>query len=219
MTRHEGWVAITQRRVRFEQRREEGDYLDARWMPLLTDHRTVLVPNNLGAARRLLTDLPLAAIVLSGGNDLPGAPGAADRAPARDEVEHWLLDRAEHHRTTVVGICRGAQALAVRAGARLADDALRHAGTRHEVQAVAPTPWDWSKTFTVASHHRHVLPAAGLPSALRVLAVADGGDTVEAFAYGRLPWWGLMWHPERESPPRPAARALTHLLDHSTRSA
>ncbi|MEV7869203.1 gamma-glutamyl-gamma-aminobutyrate hydrolase family protein [Streptomyces sp. NPDC088124] len=212
------WVAVTQRRVHFEQRDETGDYLDARWMPLLAAHRVVPVPNDLGAARRLLAGVPLAAIVLSGGNDLPGAPGAADCAPARDEVEDWLLDRAEQRRTTVVGICRGAQALAVRAGARLADGAPQHAGTRHEVRSVASTPWGWPATFAVASHHRHVLPAVGLPPALRVLAVADGGGTVEALGFRRLPWWGLMWHPERESPPGPAARALAHLLGHTIRS-
>lgn len=212
------WVALTQRRVHFEQRGEEGDYLDTRWMPLLAGHRPVLLPNDLDSVRRLLAGLPLAAVVLSGGNDAPGAPGAADLAPARDEVERWLLDHAEHHRTTVIGICRGAQVLAVRAGARLLDGASRHAGTRHEVRAAASTPWSWPAAFTVTSHHRHVLPSAGLPSALRVLAVADGGDTVEAFAYGHLPWWGLMWHPERESPPGPAADALAHLLAHTTRS-
>ncbi|MEU6245692.1 gamma-glutamyl-gamma-aminobutyrate hydrolase family protein [Streptomyces sp. NPDC047024] len=217
MTRQEGWVAVTQRRVRFPTRGEEGDYLDARWMPLLASHRVVLVPGDLGAARRLLDGLELAAILLSGGNDVPGAPGAVDLAPQRDAVEHWLLDRAERSgTTTVVGVCRGAQVLAARAGARLAEDAPRHAGTRHEVRAVVPASWGWPETFTVASHHRHVLPAAGLPAGLRVLAVADGGATVEAFTYERLPWWGLMWHPERESPPRHATRALAQLLDATT---
>ncbi|MGV9816366.1 gamma-glutamyl-gamma-aminobutyrate hydrolase family protein [Streptomyces cellulosae] len=215
MTRQEGWVAVTQRRVRFPARGEEGDYLDARWMPLLAGHRVVLVPGDLGAARRLLDGLELAAIVLSGGNDVSGAPGAADRAPERDAVEHWLLDRAEQNGTTVIGVCRGAQVLAARAGARLAENAAGHAGTCHEVRAAAPAGWGWPETFTVASHHRHTLPAAGLPHGLRVLAVADGGTTIEAFAFERLPWWGLMWHPERESPSGPATRALAHLLDAS----
>ncbi|MEV4195598.1 hypothetical protein, partial [Streptomyces toxytricini] len=26
-------------------------------------------------------------------------------------------------------------------------------------------------------------------------------DTVEAFAHRDLPWWGLMWHPERDRRP------------------
>ncbi|MGW1071555.1 gamma-glutamyl-gamma-aminobutyrate hydrolase family protein [Streptomyces sp. NPDC002537] len=214
MTAHSGvgWVAVTQRRVRFDHRGEEGDYLDGRWMSLLSDHRLMLVPNHLAVARRTLVGLSLAAIVLSGGNDLLAAPSCTDRAPERDAVEDWLLQHAERCVVPVVGICRGAQALAVRAGARLADGADEHAGTRHAVRAVTATPWGWPKEFTVASHHRYVLPADRFPADLRVLALADGDDTVEAFAHRRLPWWGLMWHPEREQHPGPATRALHHLL-------
>ncbi|MCX4581283.1 gamma-glutamyl-gamma-aminobutyrate hydrolase family protein [Streptomyces sp. NBC_01571] len=218
MTRPGGWIAVTQRRVRFAERGEEGDYLDARWMPLLAGHRVALVPNDVGAARALLAGLPLTAIVLSGGNDLPSAPGATDHAPTRDAVEDWLLHHAEQHGTTVIGICRGAQAIAMRAGARLTDDAPRHAGTRHQVTAVRATAWSWPAAFTVTSHHRHVLPTGSWPAVLPVIAVADGGDTVEAFTHACLPWWGLMWHPEREQPPGPATRALSHLLTHAPQS-
>ncbi|MFF3378148.1 gamma-glutamyl-gamma-aminobutyrate hydrolase family protein [Streptomyces sp. NPDC002680] len=200
--------------MRFEHRDEAGDYLDTRWMAHLTGHRLLLIPNHLATVRRTLAGLPLAAILLTGGNDLSGAPGGTDLAPERDETEGWLLDHAQRHQVPVIGVCRGAQALAVRAGARVADGRLRHAGTRHRVHTVAQTPWEWPDTFTVSSHHRYILPAAGLPDELRVLALADGDSTVEAFVHRRLPWWGLMWHPEREDPPGPAARALHHLLHH-----
>jgi hypothetical protein len=36
--------------------------------------------------------------------------------------------------------------------------------------------------------------------------------TIEAFQVGRLPWWGLMWHPEREDPPGQAGTVLEWLL-------
>lgn len=206
------WVAITQRRVRFEAHGEIGDYCDARWIPLLSGHQLLLVPNDLATACRALTGLPLDAVVLSGGNDLPDAPNGTDYAPERDVVEDWLLDHAEQHHTTVIGICRGAQALAVRAGAQLTDGATLHAGTHHRVRAVAATPWRWPETFTVASHHRSVLPTAHLPAGLDMLALADDDSTVEAFTHRHLPWWGLMWHPEREQPPGPAACALRYLL-------
>jgi putative glutamine amidotransferase len=222
-----GWIAVTQRRIRFPGRGEEGDYLDRRWAPLLAGHRILVVPNDLVAACRALAGLALTGIVLTGGNDLPSAPASPvnDPAPERDTVEGWLLKRAERHRTPVVGICRGAQALAAHAGARLVDGATQHAGTRHQVLTAAPAPWGWPTVFTVDSHHRHVLPVAQFPAVLKVLAWADdgcgssgaaGGDepvgTVEAFAHWDLPWWGLMWHPEREEPPGAATRALRHLL-------
>ncbi|GAA1108119.1 glutamine amidotransferase-related protein [Nocardiopsis metallicus] len=206
-----GWVAVTQRRVHFDHRGEEGDYLDARWMAHLTDSRLLLVPNNLPAARHMLANVPLTAIILSGGNDLPGASHRTDLAPERDAVEDWLLGMAEQQLVPVIGICHGAQVIAVRHGACLAEGSSQHAGTRHLVRTVAQTPWGWPPTFTVTSHHRDVLSAQSFPDDLQVLALAED-STVEAYAHRHLPWWGLMWHPEREQPPATGAHALHHLL-------
>ncbi|MBT2417996.1 gamma-glutamyl-gamma-aminobutyrate hydrolase family protein [Streptomyces sp. ISL-22] len=214
MTRGE-WVAISQRQVTFPHRSETGDYLDREWYGLeaFRGRRLLAVPNSLDAARRTLSGLHLAAVVLTGGNDVPSAPEPQDLAPGRDAVESWLLDRAEAQGTPVIGVCRGAQLIASRCGARLVDGGHAHAGTRHLVRAVGVAPWRWPETFTVASHHRWALPAVGLPERLRPLALAPD-DTVEAFAHRDRPWWGLMWHPEREFPAGPAADALTHLLNH-----
>ncbi|MFD8636316.1 gamma-glutamyl-gamma-aminobutyrate hydrolase family protein [Streptomyces sp. NPDC059533] len=212
-----GWIAITQRHVRYPHRSEEGDYLDRQWYALeaVSNQRLLPVPNNLPTAQRTLRDLPLAAVILTGGNDLPSVPDPNDVAPERDRVETWLLEQAEELRTPVIGICRGAQSIAHRFGARLVDGQHGHAGTRHHVRSTGDAPWQWPEQFTVASHHRWAIPADGLPEQLRPLALAED-DTVEAFAHRDLPWWGLMWHPEREIPAGPAADALTFILNHST---
>jgi N5-(cytidine 5'-diphosphoramidyl)-L-glutamine hydrolase len=95
---------------------------------------------------------------------------------------------------------------------RLASAAQGHAGTRHDVRSVAePPPWEWPRTFTVHSHHQYAISPAGFPPDLTPLAVAADG-TIEAFAHRRLPWRGLMWHPERETPPGPGTQALQHML-------
>lgn len=214
-----GWVAITQRGERIERRAETGDFLDRRFytLPTLAGYRVLPVPGDLAAARRLLEGITLHAVVFSGGNDLPQAPAAYDVDPERDGVESWLLQRAAAEATVVIGICRGAQMIAAACGARLGSDPAGHAGTRHTVHAAAAqTAPAWPRDFQVSSHHRHVLPRDGFPQDLQVLAVA-ADDTVEAFAHRELPWWGLMWHPEREEHPGPGQALLDYAIGRAGR--
>lgn len=137
-----GWIAITQRHVSYPHRSEEGDYLDRQWYALeaVSNRRLLAVPNNLPIAQRTLRGLPLAAVILTGGNDLPSVPDPNDVAPERDRVETWLLEQAEELRTPVIGICRGAQSIAHRFGARLVDGQHGHSGTRHHVRSTGDAP-------------------------------------------------------------------------------
>ena len=209
-----GWLAITQRSEHIARRAETGDFLDRRFftLPALAGHRLLPVPGDLKTARRLLEGITLDAVLLSGGNDLPQAPGADHVDPQRDQVESWLLERAAAEATVVIGICRGAQMIAAAHGARLGSNPAGHAGTRHTVRATAAQSVPaWPRTFPVASHHRHVVTCDGFPQDLEILAVAED-DTVEAFAHRDLPWWGLMWHPEREGQPGPGQILLDHAI-------
>ena len=206
------WIALTQRQVSFPRRGEQGDYLDRRWYRLLRGYRLLAVPNDLAAARAAITGLDLALIVLTGGNTLPGLPGATDTAPARDQAEDWLLGHAASNGIPVAGVCHGAQLLAVRHGAQLTRACHGHAGTRHGIRAATgPPPWGWPRVFTVDSHHQYAISPAGFPADLTPLGVAPDG-TIEAFAHRALPWRGLMWHPEREDPPGPGTQALHSML-------
>ncbi|MGH3798522.1 MAG: gamma-glutamyl-gamma-aminobutyrate hydrolase family protein [Pseudonocardiaceae bacterium] len=207
-------AAVSQRGLLRSAVAERGDWLDERWYLLLQACGVVALPlpNHLDTAIALWGAAQPRALVLTGGNDLAYLPDAQDVWLQRDTVEQWALSTAERGGTLVIGICRGAQLLAHRAGAALARDTI-HAGTRHAVHAAADAGFGWPGRFTVASHHTWTIPAATLPTELEVLAVADDG-TVEAFRHRRRPHVGLMWHPERElDPTGPGRVALTALLE------
>jgi putative glutamine amidotransferase len=210
----ESVAAVSQRGLRRAPVDEPGDWLDDRWYPLLRQCGMVALPlpNHLDTARALWRATQPAALVLSGGNDLSHLPDARDVWLPRDAVENWALDTAEHSGIPVVGICRGAQLLAHRAGAPLVRDSL-HAGTRHSVLATSTAGFGWPDQFTVASHHNWTIPAGTLPALFDVLAIATDG-TAEAFQHRQQPHFGLMWHPERESDPAgPGRVALAAILE------
>lgn len=132
-----------------------------------------------------LSELSLDAIMLSGGDDV-------GESPARDRTERAALALAEREGLPVLGICRGMQVMNVLAGGTLAQ-VEGHVATRHEVQGPQIAPRE------VNSFHRLGILPEGLAANLEATAWAPDG-TVEAVQHQRLPWTGIMWHPERESP-------------------
>lgn len=123
-------------------------------------------------------------LILSGGDDL----GAA---ALRDATERGLLDWAEAGEIPVLGICRGMQLLADRAGTSL-HEIDGHVAMRHPLQG--------ERSDVVNSFHRLGLEAC--PAGYGVTARTDDGS-IEAIYHSRLPWAGWMWHPEREASPSP----------------
>jgi N5-(cytidine 5'-diphosphoramidyl)-L-glutamine hydrolase len=202
------FVAVTQRAVRVPERAELGDYLDGRWAATLAAQGlTVLpLPNHLPAMTDILIEVPVRLLVLSGGNDLAGLPGARDAHPHRDAAECAAIGVASRNGIPVLGVCRGAQLLLARLGVQPARQA-GHGGTVHDVRTTSIPPWDWPARFQVTSHHDWVLRREMLPRSIEVIAEADDG-TVEAFCHLAEEQWGIMWHPEREDPDGPALRAL-----------
>lgn len=140
-------------------------------------------------------------LLLTGGDDLGATPD-------RDATEAALLRWAEQEGLPVLGVCRGAQLLACRAGAELVRLApQRHVATRHAVVwQAAGAEADLLPSGgrgEVNSYHAWGLEAARLPACLTPLAICPEDGSVEAFRHARLPWRGILWHPERE--PAPAA--------------
>ncbi|MHA3790515.1 gamma-glutamyl-gamma-aminobutyrate hydrolase family protein [Sphingomonas sp. YL-JM2C] len=167
---------------------ERRDALDQAWMRFLAAAglRGVPIPNHVGTALALFNALPIAGLVLTGGNDLTAYGGDA---PERDATESALLGVARARRLPVIGVCRGMQMLQHACGARLEavqghvvdQQPLRTAtgqrivnsyhrmGSRENARGL--TPWAWS---------------------------ADG--IIKAIRHETEQIVGIMWHPERLAP-------------------
>ncbi|MDX1458855.1 MAG: gamma-glutamyl-gamma-aminobutyrate hydrolase family protein [Marinobacter sp.] len=192
-------IGITQRVEVIAAYGERRDCLDQQWFRLLEAMglTAVPVPNSLTDPDSWLAAMALDGFVLSGGNDLAQLPDAANAAPERDATERRILDYAADKSLPVLGVCRGLQMINVHLGGQLAP-VRGHAAVRHDLQ-----PGDTSSRFAgiqrVNSFHNWGVPREGLAQSLTPALLSEEGD-VEAFEHDRLPWLGMMWHPERETP-------------------
>lgn len=205
-------IGLTQRVEDLPARGERRDALDQRWLPLLARGGWigVPIPNSLDDPARFVDDLELALVVLTGGNDLTTLPDPATGAPERDATEHALLDHLTATGRPVLGVCRGLQLMAARAGATLRR-ADGHVGAPHALEHTTPSRWPL-RAGPVNSFHDWVVGAEGLGGGFEVLAVAPD-QTVEAIAHTRLAQVGVMWHPERPLPDQQDLDLIAALLE------
>ena len=173
--------AITQRVDQVPGRGEVRDSLDQRladWV-LRQGLLPFPVPNRIPTKptlRAWLRRLQPACLVLSGGNDW-------GECPERDRTEFRLLEWARSRRIRVLGICRGMQVMARFAGSTL-KRIEKHCGTVHRLR----------EGGVVNSYHRWALKSC--PPAYQVIHQTKDG-CLEQIQHNKLPWTGIMWHPER----------------------
>lgn len=175
-------IILVSQRVDVAATGERRDALDQNWSSLVTALGAALVPvpNHPRTAQALLSALPVAGIILSGGNDL-------GTAPERDATEAILADWAMARSVPLLGVCRGMQFLVTHLGGGIVP-APGHVAVRHDVSGA------WGRQ-QVNSYHNFGVDA--LPPGLEAVAHADDG-TIEAFRHAGAPVAGVMWHPERE---------------------
>lgn len=198
-------VGLTQRVSTVEDYEERRDCLDQRWAPLLESAGFVSVPlsNRIDDAGTIVSALGLEAVVLTGGNDLGGLPGATDVAPERDTFERSLLGVALDRELPVLGVCRGAQLLNRHLGGEVRP-VDGHVASPHPI-AVDAAALDADPLAVIDdpmrtnSYHGYGIDSDGLAEGLATVGTAPDG-TVEWFEHERLPVTGVMWHPERDSP-------------------
>jgi len=189
-------VGITQRQVSVEGRDERRDALDVRLSALLWSEGLCPVPlaNAIDDVAGYIDALSLDALVLSGGDDL-------GVTPERDAFESGCLAVARALAMPVLGICRGLQVINVTCGGTLTSVA-GHVAVRHQVTGAFV-----GGSREVNSFHAHGVTSEGLAPELEALAHAPDGS-VEALRHRELPWWAIMWHPERDEPTDSSDRAM-----------
>ena len=184
---------MSQRVDVFTDRKERRDALDQNIIHFLlaSGFMAVPVPNILmksstgDVSRRYLdafmNKIMPHALFLTGGNDI-------SESPERDETEFWMLGYAEQKKLPTLGICRGMQIMALRAGASL-EPIVGHRRTRHKISGEI--------CGNVNSFHN--ISVSVCPKNFVVISRSDD-KSIEAIRHRNLPWEGWMWHPEREAP-------------------
>ncbi|MDW7650750.1 MAG: gamma-glutamyl-gamma-aminobutyrate hydrolase family protein [Bacillota bacterium] len=154
------------------------------------------------------------ALLLSGGGD-PDArlfgeepsPRQGEVQPARDSMELYLARQALARGIPLLGICRGAQIMAVAAGGTLHQDLVGIAAVQHDQKAPRTYPIH-QVTIRVDSRLHNIVGAAKIrvnsmhhqavkhPGNLQVCGFAADG-VIEAVELTGHPFaLGVQWHPE-----------------------
>jgi len=185
-------IAVSQRLDPVPGRDERREGLDIKLGELLWSLGFLPIPlvNGIDDPVSYVNELRPDGILLSGGNDIGGAP-------ERDALEYAVLDYAETSRCPVLGICRGMQMINHRQGGKL-HSVNGHIGVTHRVEGpLIPNG------RAVNSYHGYAIAKEDLGSNLEPLAFNSDDGTVEALGHNNLPWLAFMWHPERDRPWNP----------------
>jgi gamma-glutamyl-gamma-aminobutyrate hydrolase PuuD len=164
---------------------ERRDALDQRWLRLLNTcgYLPIMVPNNMNVAQEMLIQLPVAGVLLTGGNDLCQYGGDASE---RDLVEEALLLHCINQGLPLLGVCRGMQLLQSHFGGHL-KPIIGHVQSEQEIMFR-------NKPLIVNSYHRFGSTEVGEDFIVEGFA-ADG--VIKAVKHKKLSLYGIMWHPER----------------------
>lgn len=178
-------VAVTARVVVDPVHHTRSDAVDQRWWDFLAACGLLAlpVPNDVTAALRLVREVPVSGILLTGGNDLAELGGDA---PERDRTETALLDEALRTELPTAGVCRGMQLVLRRFGVALSR-VPGHVAVRQKVLVDG-------RERTVNSFHNW--SATDVVAPLRVWATGPDG-VVKGVQHATKPVLGMMWHPER----------------------
>jgi putative glutamine amidotransferase len=161
---------------------------------------------------------------------IAAARPAMPEDPARDRLELSLLQHARERQLPALGICRGAQLMAVASGGTLLRDVGRHFAERPDLWTVLPrrqldvVPGSTlhgvlgrASVFANSLHHDAVAQVA---PPLRVAARENGTGVVQAIEDPQAPFWcGVQWHPEYLPQVRRHQRLFHALVDRARTAA
>lgn len=199
-------IAISQNVFKFTDRNETRDSLDQNWWKFLSSVSLlpVVIPNQLALAKEILAEIPIDGVILTGGNDILSVGGTN---PERDETEKFLLQFCQQNALPLIGVCRGMQ-LIVDSFGKCPEKIENHVAKRHSVEFV-----ESGTSREVNSFHNFGF--FSVPSQFEVLAKASD-QSIEAVKLVNKNIFGIMWHPERESPFSIEDQALFQRVFHGT---
>ncbi len=207
-------IGLTQRVEVIEEYGEIRDCLDQEWTTLLSEYDIIPLPNRVNDVEGYLDSLNLDGLILTSGNDLASLDEPDDPAPERDRFERHALEYAIARDIPVLGVCRGLELLTVHFGGSLSP-VSDHVANNHPVDFVSffeSQPIGVPERVTVNSYHDYGIKPDDVPKSLEILGQSPDG-TVECVRHKTHTVWGIMWHPERESPSEQLDRQLiTHLF-------
>ncbi len=170
--------------------KEERDALAHDWyvflQNVLPNAVGIPVPNIEDMVQSYIANIAIDGIILTGGNSI-------GTMPRRDLTEKHLLQWAVQKQLPVLGVCRGAQMLNNFLGGTLSEVSISHRANPHQIILKDAS----LATILVNSYHDYGIAEKDLAVDCMPLAHAQDGS-VEAFKHKKLPWFGLMWHPERD---------------------
>jgi gamma-glutamyl-gamma-aminobutyrate hydrolase PuuD len=189
-------ILVSQRLDVVAGRDEFRDALDTRLSKLLWElgFLPLSLTSQIDKPVDYLTELAPNGILLSGGNDIGSVPD-------RDAIESAVLDYAVIFKLPVFGICRGMQFINKYQMGSLRP--VTNHLTKHQVHG--PLITDINRE--VNSFHDFGILEKDLGHDLEAIAWSEDG-VVEALKHQKLPWLGIMWHPERNTPVDEADRNL-----------
>ena len=194
---HTRRIAITQREEIVPSYGEVRDCLDQAWTLLLDElgFIAIPVPNALDDVVAWLDKNQIDACILSGGNDLACLKNGSNQSAQRDQAETSILQWSQRNGKKVLGVCRGMQMINTFLGGTMVETE-GHVANLHKLSDCC----SWvSNHKTVNSYHNWGISPNSIAEGLKVIAKSPEGF-VEAVEHHTLPWLGLMWHPERDSP-------------------
>lgn len=160
-------------------------------------------------------------LLLPGGGDLAPERLGCDSALCRDvnrdrdERELQLCDQFLKQNKPILGICRGAQVLALALGGSLTPHVDGHGGNDdgsdrfHDTRTAGLLTSLYGPCCVVNTHHHQAV--AALPEDCAILQVSLDG-VVEAFGHRQKPVLAVQWHPERLCGPYARADAADGAL-------
>ena len=166
---------------------ESHSSLDSRWHEFFVKAGLVpvLLPNHLEIAQQILSLGMANAALMTGGGEFDNS-GSDARSQVEDYLMHWSIAHARR----LIGVCRSMQAMMQFHGAKLIP-CHGQVVTKQDIVFR-------DQEIQVNSYHNY--QEDYLPSTFQRLAyhVTESNDCItKAVIAPTLPWFGVMWHPER----------------------